>query len=40
MREEVLKQYVVDLKEEVIRKLDCFNEIEDSQVLSLSLIHI
>lgn len=32
MKEEVLKQYMEELKEEVIRKLDCFNDIEDSQV--------
>jgi len=34
MKEEVLKQYVRELKEEVIHKLDCFNDIEDSQVLT------
>lgn len=32
MKEEVLKQCMGELKEEVIRKLDCFNDIEDSQV--------
>lgn len=33
MKEELLKRYVGELKQEVIRKLDCFNDIEDDKVL-------
>lgn len=34
MLEEDLKKYIGELKQEVIMKLDCYNDIEDEQVLS------